>query len=294
MKRFLYFSCAFALVLSLASCKKSGSDDNNSGSGKTDPSSVAKEALVAYIPFDGDGVEKIANITPKTEKVTFTDARRGKGLKGAEGGYLLYNLPADSPIRSLKAYSVAFWLKQAAIPSDQVPVPMYFEITGADHSWGNVSISGDRLDAADDFLKFKNTFRKSGVEWENQFIEVSKPVFVAGKWSHYVIQYDNVKSEFKMYVNGVCPFDAEEDQAIIKRYEGNPDMEGNQTALGDLKFVDADKIIIGGWLSKVLGESTDEWEGYFTGNMDELRLYSRALTDAEVKALYDAEVENLN
>lgn len=34
--------------------------------------------------------------------------------------------------------------------------------------------------------------------------------------------------------------------------------------------------------------------GSFTGNMDELRVYSRALTDAEVKALYDAEVENLN
>ncbi len=293
MKRFIYFACAAALTLSFASCNKSsGNDDQDSG--KTDPSGIAKENLVAYIPFDGDGVEKIANITPKAEKVTFADGRRGQGLKGAEGGYLLYNLPTDSKIRDLKAYSVAFWLKQAAIPYDQAPVPMYFQITGADHYWGNVSVSGDRLDAAADSLNIKNTFRKSGAVWENQFVGVSKPSFVAGKWSHYVIQYDNVNSEFKMYVNGVCPLDETLDAGIIKRYAADADAEGNQPVLGDLKFVDADKLLIGAWLPKVADGATDEWMGYFTGNMDELRLYDRALTDAEVKALYDAEVENLN
>lgn len=288
MKKLFYFACAAAFTLSLASCN---SDNNGNGTdnGKTDPSGVAKESLVAYFPFDGDGVEKIANITPKVEKVTFAEGRRGKGLKGAEGGYLLYDLPAGSVIRDLKGYSLAFWLKQAAIPYEQAPVPMYFQITGADHTWGNVSVSGDRLDAAADSLNFKNTFRKAGVEWENQFVSVAKPVFVAGKWSHYVIQYDNAKSEFKMYVNGVCPLDKTKDEGIIKRYEN-----ASQVALGDLKFVDADKIIIGGWLPKVVDGSNDEWMGSFTGNMDELRVYSRALTDAEVKALYDAEVENLN
>ena len=295
MKRFLYFSCAVALVLSLASCKKNGNDDNNSDSGKTDPSSIATENLVAYIPFDGDGVEKIANITPKTEKVTFADGRRGQGLKGAEGGYLLYNLPTDSKIRNLKAYSVAFWLKQDAIQNGQVPVPMYFQITsGSDHYNGNVSVTGERLYAPSDSLLFKNIFRKSGAEWEVQDVRVTKPSFVAGKWGHYVIRYDNVKSEFKLYVNGVCPLDPEKDADIINRYAKDADEEGNQPALGDLKFLDADKIIIGAWLPKVVDGATDEWMGDFTGNMDELRLYDRALTDAEVKTLYDAEVENLN
>lgn len=294
MKRFIYFACAAALTLSFASCNKNNGDDDQNG-GKTDPSSIATENLVAYIPFDGDGVEKIANITPKTEKVTFADGRRGQGLKGAEGGYLLYNLPTDSKIRDLKGYSVAFWLKQAAIQNGEVPVPMYFQITsGSDHFWGNVSVSGERFYAPSDSLYFKNTFRKSGVEWESQTVPVTKPSFVAGKWSHYVIQYDNVKSEFKMYVNGVCPLDTEKDAGIINRYAGNADAEGNQQALGDLKFLDADKIIIGAWLPKVVDGATDEWMGSFTGNMDELRLYDRALTDAEVKALYDAEVENLN
>lgn len=288
MKKLFYFACAAALTLSLASCNN---DNNGNGidNGKTDPSGIAKESLVAYFPFDGDGVEKIANITPTAEKVTFPAGRRGKGLQGAEGGYLLYDLPENSPIRDLKGYSVAFWLRQAAIPYEQAPVPMYFQITGSDHTWGNVSISGDRLDASADSLNFKNTFRKVGATWENQFVGVSKPVFVAGKWSHYVIQYDNAKSEFKMYVNGVCPLDETKDEGIIKRYENE-----NKVVLGDLKFVDADKIIIGGWLPKIVDNANDEWMGSFTGNMDELRVYSRALTDAEVKALYDAEVENLN
>jgi hypothetical protein len=33
--------------------------------------------------------------------------------------------------------------------------------------------------------------------------------------------------------------------------------------------------------------------GWFLGNMDELRVYDKALTAAEVKALYDAEVTQI-
>ena len=69
MKKLFYFACAAAFTLSLASCN---SDNNGNGTdnGKTDPSGVAKESLVAYFPFDGDGVEKIANITPKVARVS--------------------------------------------------------------------------------------------------------------------------------------------------------------------------------------------------------------------------------
>jgi len=34
--------------------------------------------------------------------------------------------------------------------------------------------------------------------------------------------------------------------------------------------------------------------GWFKGNLDELRVYDKALSDTEVKSLFDAEVTQLN
>jgi hypothetical protein len=61
-----------------------------------------------------------------------------------------------------------------------------------------------------------------------------------------------------------------------------------------MAFVNADVINIGAWRPKSEGTATDAWMGWFVGNLDELRVYDKALTATEVKALYDAEVTQLN
>ncbi len=248
-----------------------------------DPSAVATDNLVAYFPFDTDGTDKIAGLRPTVSpNVTFPSGQRGGALQGADCGYLLYDLPEDSPLRDLKAFAVSFWLKQAAIPYSQAPVPVYFSISrDSDKTWGNLTLTSDRLDPSWNYLNLKAYFRKDGVDWSGQNVPVTNSAFTAGAWKHYVIQYDNVKSEFRIYVDGVCPFT---DSGIINRYSN-----GNGEALGDLCFTEAKQLIIGGWLPKALGTSTDEWMGWFTGGIDEMRFYDRALTAEEVTDLYNAE-----
>jgi len=53
-------------------------------------------------------------------------------------------------------------------------------------------------------------------------------------------------------------------------------------------------MVIGGWLTKILDNPTDNWMGWFKGNLDELRVYDKGLTATEVKNLYDAEVTQIN
>lgn len=252
----------------------------------TDPSAVAEDNLVAYFPFDTDGADKIGSLTPKASpNVTFPSGQRGGALQGADNGYLLYDLPTASPLRDLKAFAVAFWLKQAAIPSSQAPVPIYFSISkDSDKYWGNLTLTSERLDQ--NYLYFKVYFRKEGVDWAGQTIPVSNSAFTAGVWKHYVFQYDNVKSEFRIYVDGVCPFT---DTSIINRYSN-----GSGVALGDLCFNGATQFVIGGWLPKILDNATDDWMGWFTGGIDEMRIYDRALTADEVSDLYGAELRSLD
>jgi hypothetical protein len=98
---------------------------------------------------------------------------------------------------------------------------------------------------------------------------------------HLVFEYDEVTSKYKIYLNGTQVVTSD---GVENRYSE----EG--VALGALAFANADVINIGAWRPKSENDATDTWMGWFMGNIDELRVYDIALTDTEIKSLYDAEV----
>ena len=124
MKKTLLIIAAFIAVVSINACSKpnNGGDDN-----KKAEITVAKDHLVTWFDFEGSAADKLGKLTVNKATHQFTAARNGKALQGVEGGYLLYDVPADSKLLTMKAFTVSMWLKQVPIPSDQVPVPCYFE-----------------------------------------------------------------------------------------------------------------------------------------------------------------------
>ena len=50
---------------------------------------------------------------------------------------------------------------------------------------------------------------------------------------------------------------------------------------------------MGGWSTYIEGQSTQSWQNYWSGSIDEVRLYNKALTEDEMLALYNEEV-NIN
>ena len=68
------------------------------------------------------------------------------------------------------------------------------------------------------------------------------------------------------------------------------------STLGDLKFNNPEKFAIGAWCDRLAGTDlqNDDWASPFKGLIDEFRIYDRALTAAEAKDLYDAEVTQIN
>jgi len=286
-KNYLFIAfIALFIGLSFSSCKK---DDNNgnSNNGKTDPGTIATANLVAYFPFDGNGTEKISNIsTEKAANVTYIAGRRGQAYQGADNAYLTYVLPDNSKLKTLTSFAMSLWLKSPLVTGD--PVPVIFEIGKSDDFfWGNLSLSLDRLDATADSLQLHMFFLKNApIDWANQHIGYSNPAFTINKWMHLVIQYDENTSKYSIYKEGV--------KLNLPANVANRTVSDGGAPLGPMLFANADKIIIGGWRPKIEAGATDVWMGWFQGNIDELRVYNRALTDAEAKALYDAEVSQLN
>lgn len=273
--------------LVLSSCKK---DDDDNG-GKIDPNTIATANLVAHFPFDGNATERIASLAPTMQpNVTYVAGRRGQAYQGANAAHLLYTLPAASKLKSLTSFSVAMWLKSPLVTGD--PEPIIFQIgKSTDLFWGNLTLALNRLEPTADSLQIKSFFYKDGVEWNGQHIGYSKNVFTTDIWMHLVIQYDAVTSKYMIYKDGVK---VTTNEGVENRWAGPVPAVGAQPPLGPLAFVNADVINIGAWRPKSEGTATDAWMGWFKGNLDELRVYDKALTAAEVLALYQAEVTQIS
>jgi len=135
-------------------------------------------------------------------------------------------------------------------------------------------------------------WKDDAAEWRGQrgngwFLDLTAP-----QWRHIICTYDNVTSQFHAYVNGVH----------ITAFDGTPYMgvdrkqKEDGAPLGDLKFKDATLLAIGAWCDRLAGTSLveDAWASPFKGQLDEFRIYDRALTATEAKDLYDAEVTQIN
>jgi hypothetical protein len=279
---------ASLMMFGLASCSKDKDDGSNSG--KTDPGTIATTNLVAYFPFDGNATEKIANLNPEVSTgVTYVAGRRGQAYQGATGAHLLYSLPANSKLGTLTSFTIATWFRSPLVTGD--PEPVFFQIGKSDDLfWGNLTLALNRLAATADSLQFKAFFLKQGVPWSGQHISFSSKQFQVNRWMHMVFQYDAATSKYMIYKDGVK---VNTNEGVENRWAAGEDVTP-RPALGPLGFANADKINIGAWRPKTEAGATDAWMGWFMGNLDELRVYDKALSAAEIKSLYEAEVSQLN
>ena len=283
--------CAAALALcAVASCnkEKGGEQDGPKGASVT----VAKENLVLYLPFESEEVgsgDVTFNTKGAATEANFITGRTGKAFTGGENKYLLYDVAADSPIRTIKGYTLSAWIKQVEIPQAQAAVPMYFQVCqldseSPDHFWGNLSLAIDRTDEGAGYLTYKTVGRFDGGNlwktWNGDYGEC----YPAGRWNHLIFIYDNATSQYHVYVNGT---DITPESAVECIIGSDP--------LGDLVFKAADQVVVGAWMPKLLDGATDEWMGWLDGGaIDELRLYNRALTAAEAAELYKQEIAIIN
>jgi hypothetical protein len=280
--------------MTFTSCSTNNTPDPNAG--KTDPSTIATSDLVAYFPFNGNGNDSISGLAPTAKpNVTYVTARRKAGYKGVDNAYFLYNLPTASKLRTLKAFTVAMWVNTPQVNNDTPPVPMFLQIKNDDDLfWGNLTLTQDRMGTAlvpVDSMNLKAVFHSQTAVWQNQFVNFPNPAVQAAKWIHLIFEYDNVTSTFNVYVNGVK---LNLSAGTTNRYADAKPTTGVQPPFGDMVFNKPSQMVIGGWLPKIQAAATDTWMGWFNGTMDELRIYDRALTSSEAKALYDAEVTQLN
>lgn len=287
---------SLCVVMLAAGCTKPKLDDDFT---KGDPppigaytnsSEVAAADLVAHFPFEGNGNDAKNAVTGTVAKgpVSFVAGKKGFAYQGATNAWLEY--ATSGPLGTLTSFTVSMWINTAKHTGGAQGV---FAVTKADGSfWANFFMIIEGAGPADNMLA-KVHFEKNGVPFTEHWLETTGKIRTSfmndmyGAWRHVAFSYNETTSKFSMYVNGTkLPFN---DPTVPRNDEDRFASAG--VKLGALSFKNPNRFIIGGFQNQLGApyNNPEPWMLPYTGKLDELRFYKRALTDQEINALFQLE-----
>lgn len=232
--------------------------------GFTNSSQIAPANLVAYWGFNGVVKDSISGTTGTNHGMTFTAGLKGQAINGnPDATAKAYaTSPATPAIAGLKKFTISVWTNTA----QNTGATGLFSIGETTGFWGNINIFFEN-GGTTTLARFKTIFLDNGATYDNSIQDVQNGF---NNWTHYLITYDGA-GNFKSYVNGSL--------ARATKITGT-----------DIRFTNVGPVVFGTLHfmtvpSSTSGSTDQPWAGYIPGKIDEVRIYSRALTDIEVSAL---------
>lgn len=225
--------------------------------------------------FEESPIDSIYYEKGVASNVTYVDGINGKAYKGASNAMIV--LPGGGPkVSTMTSFTVAFWINTNKHTGGAQTV---FVLGRNSDFWGNLfcMIEGNG-DANDNSMLVKFHFAGNWVEFTGSGSNPARIPDMYGKWKHLAFRYDETTSKFSAFVDGV-------------KYALSPAVEDrmrNGAPLGKLAFVDPSKLVIGGFQQHagVFSNSPDSWMQRYTGMLDQLRIYTTPISDAEIAALF--------
>ena len=261
---------------------------------------VAAADLLAYWPLNGNGTESKSSTNPSTTvATTYVTGIKGQAASFNEG-YMAY--PAIAALSSTSgSASISCWAKISntkLVPDGVSNISPIFSLTRTGETFGNLNLLGETHGlTTSDSIQMKGVFRikqEDGSEFGGDAVNMLKmeqwmidgnangenhQAFankIGGQWAHIVYVFDGAAGANKLYVNGVKISNPQWEV----RNGGAPKMLNHYTPT---------RPVIGALETVVTGANGDAWNKALKGGVDELRVYNKALTTAEIGALYELE-----
>jgi len=262
-----YFLLMATVTLGLSSCQKKFDPSSyapalNIG-GYTSAKQIASGNLVSYFAFDGGLIDSASNTAGVNTGTTFGTGIKKQSLQGALNSYVLAT--PSNKVAALKSFTVSEWFNSPAPSNGIIGL---FTLANTTQFWGNIEIFIENGSTATNGL-LRIHLNQGGSDKEYQVNGVQN---LFGKWVNLTVSYDQTSSMVKVYINGSRV------AAIAS------------TATGPLAFTNTGKFVFGTVQfqttpSQTTGTTKQDWASFLTGQIDEVRLFDKALTDAEVSAL---------
>lgn len=293
-----------------------GNDDEDGKDDKDDTPEGPKvttcdENLVLWISFDND------NLIEKGEGVSFKENKGDAAIKtGFIGKGWTNNAKNNSTAYSKFDVASANLFKKL----DDMTFTVWVKNNKDYYKGGVVSLNGGRNgDKPHDFPAFNVYFDNNnpvtiddqqvpaqqingrfimhddkGVE-QNVWLDTNDPAFaIYDDWLQLAVTYqlntqkpvDPKDPESKMKTCATVMLYANGQLVAERAFDPN-------IAFNNLVTDYANAFYVGAWSTYVEGDSTQSWQSYWAGSIDEIRMYNKALSKEEILALYKEEL-NIN
>ena len=279
-KIILAFTVVFLAVFT--ACKKNNDVPLPTIGGYNNSDEVASANLVAYWNFDASQNEiKSGTAVTSSARVTSTTGIKGQAVK-LDSGFLFYNsIPA---LNTMTSFSVSSWVlvrNNGSTPNSFTS--MIFQTSKPGSTFGNINLGLETSwkPATNDTLVVHGWYTDPpGGLQDNRNDPYGTPsvgtvLDTTGKWINLVMTVSNTNPvNFLIYANGnsIGAYNNRGANAFTPRTPSS--------------------VIIGGWLNNVPGQphTSDTWPHAFVGSIDQVRVYSKALSVDEISALYKLEL----
>ena len=292
--KFLCYSLALGFgVTMFTSC---GSDDSATPlppiGGYNSADEIGMADLVGYWPLNGDGIEMKSNTSPSASVgATYSEGIKGQGVT-LTNGYLAYPEIAAMGA-TMPSMSISLWGKISNNGGDDGHPTMMFSL-GRPADWaGNINLMAETgwQPATSDSLTVKGYVQikkddgsVNGQDIINKIKATPEELTDGhtpfankngGQWAHYVLTWEANTGLFKLYANGV--------KISNVKWESR-----NGGSALPLNFFTPTKPVIGTFATVVAG-TPDAWQRAMNGQLDEIRVWKKALSAADINSLYELE-----
>jgi hypothetical protein len=238
-----------------------------------------------YVAFDGTTADPLMNAVDSIRAnfasenpLASTDGISGKAIQGENKKFIKYTQPNDWAGKA-KSFTIAVWFKHNGQtknnvggngPAHIISFPAK-KVDNNDYHWSSsntlVFLEGDNAACAVKVMMVDANRSDNWMTWEGGG---SIPGLMNNNWHHLALIYDAGTSKLTLYIDGVA-------NSNQKQWAGHGNINLDAGAIREMRVGAGpkDDLDTNDWLSST-----------FKGSLDQLRMYSTALTAAEVQALF--------
>ncbi|RPD44397.1 LamG domain-containing protein [Paracnuella aquatica] len=235
-----------------------------------------------YAAFDGttsdsrmNAVDSVRVNFPADNPLAAIDGVSGKAVQGENKKFIKYAKPNDWAAKA-KSFSVAFWYKKDGQTKNNTlgNGPEYImSFPSSNGHWSGASMfimmEGNNAQGEVKVMTVDKTNADNWFTWERSN-NLTIPNLFDNQWHHMALVYDATTSGMTLYLDGVA-------NPNVRTWANHGDINIDDSKISEMR--------IGAGPGK--GLDTDDWlSSTFKGAIDQYRMYSSALTAAEVNALF--------
>lgn len=233
---------------------------------------IEPNSLAAYWPFDGDLNEVVSGTEGTNKETSFVNGFQGEAVNFNATSQSYITFDEVDAITGLQDFTISFWMNPVFVDNDaNNAVDGILGLVGLsnpDRFWGNIEWfieNGSNPDAA--ILKVILTNGNS----QETDISVTNYKGLFGNWTSHTLTFNAATSTLTYYINGST--------AATKTTPWT----------GPITFANSGPVVMGTVQFQTTPSLTkhgpEDWAGYLTGAIDEVRIYNKALTPDQVNAL---------